>query len=74
MSPPAIAIQSAEHLSIFLGASKLPYIALTKDEGILVSKLSSETEKLRAQKIDLEAPRYQIDFRGLSAYKMQTKE
>ena len=56
----------------------MPYIAavhcyaLTKDEGITVPKLSSQTEKLRAQKINLEAPRYQIDFRGLSAYSIIT--
>jgi len=78
VSPPSVAIQSAEHLSIFSGASKLPYIAavhcyaLTKDEGIMVSKPSSQTEKLQARKNDLEAPRYQIDFRGLSAYTVIT--
>jgi hypothetical protein len=74
VSPPSVAIQSAEHLSIFSGASNLPYIAavhcyaLTKDEGITVSQPSSQTDKLQAPKKDLEAPRYQIDFRGLSAY------
>ena len=76
MSPPSVTIQSAEHLSIFSGGSKFPYIAavhcyaLTKDEGIKVSQPSSpQTDsELQAPKKDLEAPRYQIDFRGLSAY------
>jgi len=56
----------------------LPYIvvvhcyALTKDEGITVSQPSSQTDKLRNPKEDLEAPRYQIDFCGLSAYNILT--
>jgi hypothetical protein len=78
VSPPSVAIQSAEHLSIFSGASNLPDIAavhcyaLTKDEGITVSQPSSQTDKLRAPNNDSEAPRYQIDFRGLSAYNIIT--
>ncbi len=78
VSPPSVAIQSAEHLSIFSGASKLPYIAavhcyaLTKDEGITVSQPLSQAPKLRTPKTNLEAPRYQIDFHGLSAYNIIT--
>ena len=74
VSPPNVPIQSAERLSIFSQDTKLPYIAavhcyaLTDHQGISVSKLSPQTEKLRSQKKDLQAPRYQIDFRGLSAY------
>jgi hypothetical protein len=51
----------------------LPYIAavhcyaLTENEGIVVMKPSSYT--LQNKKIDEEAPRYQINFRGLSAYR-----
>jgi hypothetical protein len=62
VSPPSVAIHSAEHLSIFSGASKLPYIAavhwyaLTKNEGITVSQPSSQTDKLQTPKNDLEAP------------------
>jgi hypothetical protein len=42
--------------------------ALTDRQGISVFKPSPQTEKLRSKSEDLEAPRYQIDFRGLSAY------
>jgi len=61
-------------LSIFLQGMKLPYIAavhcyaLTDGQGISVFKPSAQTEKMRCQSDDLEAPRYQIDFCGLSAY------
>ena len=71
-NPANIGIQSAEHLSIFSHGKKLPYIAavhcyaLTKRQGITVSTESSHD--LRKQGEDLEAPRYQIDFRGLSEY------
>jgi len=74
MNPLTVSIQSAEHLSIFSQDTKLPYIAavhyyaLTDHQGMSVSKPSPQTKKLRSQKNDLEAPRYQIDFHGLSAY------
>jgi len=77
VSPSSVAIQSAEHLSIFSGV-ELPYIAavhcyaLTKDEGITVYKPSSQTTKLRFREQNLEAPRYLLDFRGLSAYSIIT--
>lgn len=50
VSPSSVAIQSAEHLSIFSGARKLPYTAAVHcyapiaDQGIMVSKLSSQTK------------------------------
>jgi len=74
VSPATVSIQSAERLSIFLQGMKLPYIAavhcyaLTDGQGISVFKPLAQTEKLRCQSDDLEAPRYQIDFCGLSAY------
>ena len=75
VSPSTVSIQSAERLSIFSQDTKLPYIAavhcyaLTDHQGISVVKPSLQSQKLRsAKKVDLEAPRYQIDFRGLSAY------
>jgi hypothetical protein len=72
MNPINVAIQSAEGLSIFSHGNKLPYIAavhcyaLTENQGITVTTPSSHD--LRNQINDEEAPRYQIDFRGLSAY------
>jgi hypothetical protein len=72
MNPINVAIQSAESLSIFSHGNKLPYIAavhcyaLTENQGIAVTMPSSH--ELRNQKEDNEAPRYQINFRGLSAY------
>ena len=74
MSPPTVSTQSAEHLSIFSQGTKLPYIAavhcyaLTHRQGISVFKPLPQTEKLQSKSNDLEAPRYQIDFCGLSAY------
>jgi hypothetical protein len=68
-----VAIQSAEDLSIFSHGNKLPYIAavhcyaLTENQGITVTEPSSHD--LQTQEKDEEAPRYQIDFRGLSAYR-----
>jgi hypothetical protein len=72
VNPLNVAIQSAKDLSIFSRGNKLPYIAavhcyaLTEKEGIIVTKPSPYT--LRNKMVDEEAPRYQIDFRGLSAY------
>jgi len=72
VNPFTVAIQSAEDLSIFSCGNKLPYIAavhcyaLTENEGIIVTNPSPYTP--RNTKDDEEAPRYQIDFRGLSAY------
>ena len=79
VSPPTVSTQSAERLSIFSQGTKLPYIAavhcyaLTDHQGISVFKPSPQTEKLRHKEDDLEAPRYQIDFRGLSAYAIIAK-
>jgi hypothetical protein len=73
VNPLNVAIQSAEDLSIFSHGNKLPYItavhcyALTVNQGITVTQPSSHD--FRIQKKDEEAPRYQIDFRGLSAYR-----
>ena len=73
VNPRNVAIQSAKDLSIFSHGNKLPYIAavhcyaLTENEGIIVTKPSPYT--LRNKGVDEEAPRYQIDFRGLSAYR-----
>jgi hypothetical protein len=72
VNPVNVANQSPEDLSIFSHGNKLPYTApvhcyaLTENQGITVTKPSSND--LRNQKDDEEAPRYQIDFRGLSAY------
>jgi len=74
VSPPTVSTQSAERLAIFPQGTKFPYIAavhcyaLTDHQGISVSKLSPRTKKLSSKSVDLEAPRYQIGFRGLSAY------
>jgi hypothetical protein len=78
VNPAHVAIQSAEDLRIFSHGSKLPYIAavhlyaLTEDEGISVTEPISHD--LRNKEHDEEAPRYQIDFRGLSAYGNITDE
>ena len=81
VSPTNVAIQSAESLSIFSNGKKLPYIAAVhcyaltaegEDPGIRVAKPSSHD--LRNQDNDMEAPRYQIDFRGLKAYGNITDE
>jgi hypothetical protein len=66
-------IQSAEGLGIFSHGQKLPYIAathryaLTMDEG-MTSTMPSSPDLPNHPKKDQEAPRYQIDFRGLAAY------
>jgi hypothetical protein len=72
--PRTIAVQSAEALGIFSGAKKLPYIAavhcyaLTKDEGLTVTTTNRRSPRGIIIN-DEEAPRYQIDFRGLDAYR-----
>lgn len=72
VNPIHVAIQSAEDLSLF-SHNKLPYIAavhcyaLTENQGLIVQERRPLYE-LRSQMIDIEAPRYQIDFRGLEAY------
>jgi len=73
VNPVNVAIQSAEDLSIFSHGNKLPYIAavhcyaLTTNQGITVTEPNSHD--LRNQMQDKEAPRYQIDIRGLSVYR-----
>lgn len=72
VNPIHVATQSAEDLSLFTRGNKLPYIAavhcyaLTENQGLIVQE--PPPYELRTQKIDIEAPRYQIDFRGLEAY------
>jgi hypothetical protein len=72
VNPANVSIQSAEDLSIFSHANTLPYIAavhcyaLTEKEGISVT--THIPHGLRGSQSNKEAPRYQIDFRGLSAY------
>jgi hypothetical protein len=72
--PHTVPVQSAETLGIFSGAKKLPYIAavhcyaLTKDEGVTVTTANRRSPRNIVTK-DEEAPRYQIDFRGLAAYR-----
>jgi len=73
ITPDNAGIQSAEALSIFSPGNGLPYIAvvhcyaLTENQGINIKQPSSRaTEEIDE---DLEAPRYQFGFRGLSAYR-----
>jgi hypothetical protein len=76
-NPHNIGIQHAETLGIFSHGNKLPYIAavhcyaLTKDEGI--TAVTATSHNLRKREFDKEAPRYQIDFRGLAAYRNITE-
>lgn len=73
MDPAYVAIQSADSLDIFSQGNKLPYIAavhcyaLTENQGITVAE-----PNLGRETYDDEAPRHQIDFRGLSAYRNMT--
>lgn len=76
VTPANVAIQSAEGLSIFSLGNKLPYIAavhcyaLTASQGAGITVTQrNESSDLRHHKKDKEAPRYQIDLRGLSAYR-----
>ena len=72
LNPANATIQSVESFSIFSDGKKLPYIAavhcyaLTEDQGI--STVSMPSSHFQSPIQDEEAPRYQIDFRGLSAY------
>jgi hypothetical protein len=76
--PISVSIQSAEMLSIFSDGRKPPYIAavhcyaLTENQGLTVTQPSQNN--LRQKKIDVEAPRYQINFRGLAAYRNITDD
>ncbi|KAF8512928.1 hypothetical protein BU17DRAFT_95797 [Hysterangium stoloniferum] len=78
VNPCGVGIQSAEDLFIFSHAEKLPYIAavhcyaLTENQGITVTRPTQYN--FRLPMYDMEAPRYQIDFRGLSAYRNITNE
>jgi hypothetical protein len=70
--------QSAEDLKTFSRGNKLPYIAavhcyaLTSNEGIFATQAHSHN--VRGENVqDREAPRYQIDFRGLAAYRNLTE-
>ena len=80
VNPVNVAIQSVESLSIFSHGNKLPYIAavhcyaLTKNQGITVGPGGPDQRNLRGKKKDQEAPRYQIDFRGLDAYGIITED
>ena len=73
VNPNTVAMQSAESLpTLFSDGNNLPYIvavhcyALTKKQGIFVTMPNPYPHR---DKIDgFEAPRYQINFRGLSAY------
>ena len=72
VNPLNVGIQSAEDLSIFSEGNKLPYIAAVHcyaygDEGIRVSNPERDCTPTNL-KVDKVAPRYQIDFCGLSAY------
>ncbi|KAM6495131.1 hypothetical protein JOM56_009754 [Amanita muscaria] len=77
-NPYTIDIQSAEALGLFSQGNKPPYIAavhcyaLTSDEGIRVPTASPY--HLRRPDEDEEAPRYQIDFLGLAAYREVTRQ
>ena len=77
--PATVAIQSAELLGLFTGGRKAPYIAavhcyaLSEREGITVTVHPPPNHHdLRTHIKDQAAPRYQIDFRGLAAYRNVT--
>jgi hypothetical protein len=75
--PATVAVQSAEVLGLFSDERKPPYIAsvhcyaLTDREGITVH--TPNTHYLRSKIKDKAAPRYQINFRGLAAYRNVTE-
>lgn len=77
-NPRTVPAQSAEALGFFSGENRLPYIAavhcygMTKDQGLTVTTPSAYD--FRGSKVDKEAPRYQIDFSGLTAYRKVTTE
>jgi hypothetical protein len=64
--PIGVAIQSAEILSICSDGRKPPY-ALTENQGLTVTQLRQHN--LWQKQADVEAPCYQINFRGLAAYR-----
>lgn len=76
--PTDVAIQSAENLSIFSRGKKMPYIAAVhcygsrhaKTPSIAVS--DSSPYNLCTKSVDQQAPRYQVDFCGLDAYRNLT--
>jgi hypothetical protein len=71
--PTTVAIQDAELLGVFTQGQKLPYIAavhcygVTKNEGVVAH--GPIPKKLRSPANDIAAPRYQINFCGLAAYR-----
>jgi hypothetical protein len=75
--PTYIGIQSAEVLGVFLRGKPRPYIAavhcyaLRTNEGITAT--TSHSRNLRCQALDVNAPRYQIEFRGLAPYRGLTE-
>lgn len=72
--PQTVAIQSAEDLNFFSSGNKRPYIAAvhcyarSDGEDITVSTPSGHTLRGSGRTSET-APRYQIDFRGLTAYR-----
>ena len=77
VDPASIGIPSAEALDVFLRGEPRPYIAtvhcyaLTTDEGIKVT--DPHSHDVCHQTRDINAPRYQIDFRGLAPYRDLTE-
>jgi len=70
--PHYIGIQSAEKLSVFSHGHQLPYIAAVHCYGLTENQGTTVTESIdrnfRGKPKNEEAPRYQIDIRGLDAY------
>ena len=81
IDPNNVAIQSAEALHVFSHEHKLPYIAAVhcyasnqpNKSSIRVAKASSYNLR-NLEKVDKEAPRYQVDFCGLDGYGNITDE
>jgi hypothetical protein len=71
--PATVAIQSAEILRVFTQGQKLPYIATVHCYGITTREGAvahgSHGRDLRSKDEDEAAPRYQINIRGLAAYR-----
>jgi len=74
--PRYVGIQSAEKLSVFSHDHRLPYIAAVHCYGLTENQGTTANipvgRDLRAKRDDEEAPRYQIDIRGLDAYRSLT--
>jgi len=72
--PEDVDVQSAEQLEVFSHGNPLPYIAavhcyaLTDDEGLWAMQEADSLDLGGEVEDDEQAPRYQIDFRGLAAY------